>query len=882
MAKNWYALKIEGVLEELKVEPTKGLSKEEAHKRLEENGRNELPEGEKEPAFIKFLKQFNEVLIYVLIVAAIITGLLGHYIDTIVIVLVVLIIAIVGFIQENRAEKALEGIKNMLSLEATVLRGGKKVDVDSAELVVGDIVYLNPGDKIPADLRIIKAENLTIEEAALTGESTSVEKKNEVLDEGTVLGDQINMAFSGTAVTSGTGIGVTVATGEDTEIGKINKSISEVEELETPLIRQTSKFGKTVTIVILILAVLMYIFGYFLREYAAGDLLLSVIGLAVAAIPEGLPAIVTIILAIGVRAMADQNAIVRNLPSVETLGAVSVICSDKTGTLTKNEMTSTDVIVEKGTYEVSGRGYAPEGEILSDDKAVDVTEQEGVAELLTVVKTCNDAALDKDDDGHWIINGEPTEGCLLTLAEKAKVDIERKEVLSKIPFDSSYKYMATLVEENGEKMIYIKGAPDRLLSMSTIDQPDFWQEKVKGLANEGKRVIAAGYKKVSANTESIDHEDVKEDVVFLGVVGIIDPPREEAITAIKECKRAGIGVKMITGDHKDTALAIGKDMGITDRDSALEGREIDQLSDEELAEAVQKYDIFARTSPENKLKLVQALQKNDFICSMTGDGVNDAPALKQADIGVAMGIKGTEVAKESSEMVLVDDNFNTIFNAVKEGRKVYDNLKKTILFILPTNGAQAFVFIASILLGLAMPLTPVQILWVNMVVAVTLSLAIAFERLEKETMDKPPRNPNARLLSNYYIFRILFVSLLIGGGTLLVNMNMAGTGTYNQEYLFTITLNTIVIAQLFYLFNCRKETGFALRKDEFFSNKAVFKVSGILILLQLAITYLPFMNNIFDTSPLLINDWLYPILLGITVFIVVEIEKTITRKITEQ
>ncbi|MCD8509849.1 MAG: cation-transporting P-type ATPase [Bacillus sp. (in: Bacteria)] len=872
---DWYVHSVEDISKTLEVDPLIGLGKEEAERRLESEGKNELPEPERESLFVKFFKQFNEILIYVLLAAAVITGIMGHYIDTAVIIMVVLIIAIVGFIQENKAEKALEGIKKMLSLQATVLRDGKRVVIESANVVPGDITFLSPGDKIPADMRIIKSDNLNVEESPLTGESNSVEKKNVILEKGTVLGDQINMAFSGTAVASGTGVGIVIATGEKTEIGKINQSISEVKQLETPLIKQTSKFGKTITMFILGLAIIMYVFGFLVQDYPAADLLLTVIGLAVAAIPEGLPAIVTIILALGVRTMASKNAIVRNLPSVETLGAVSVICSDKTGTLTKNEMTATNIITPDMDFDVTGTGYSPEGSISYRNLQYD---KDHLNTFLKIVKTCNDAQLDKNEDGQWYISGEPTEGCLLTLAEKADSNIERKEIISKIPFDSSYKYMATLVEEGGKNIIYIKGALDRLLGMTDGTLSNHWESKMKELASQGKRVLAAGYKEIPTHQTSIDHEDLTNGVTIVGLVGIIDPPREEAIVAIRECARAGIQVKMITGDHKDTAIAIGKQMGIGKGNvAAMEGKDIDKLSDEELKEVVTEYDIFARTSPDNKLRLVQALQKNDLVCAMTGDGVNDAPALKQADIGVAMGIKGTEVAKEASQMVLADDNFHTIYTAVREGRRVYDNLKKTILFILPTNGAQAFVFIASILFGLAMPLTPVQILWVNMVVAVTLSMAIAFEPLEEITMAKPPRPSNSQLLSAYYAFRILFVSFIIGGGTLLVNMSLANDG-YSQAVLYTITLNTIVFGQMFYLFNCRSEFKFALTKDEFFSNKAAFNVSAILIGLQLAITYLPFMNRIFQTAPLSLNHWIYPIVLGIVVFIIIEIEKAITSR----
>jgi calcium-translocating P-type ATPase len=874
----WHNIESDEVLANFETDDTNGLTSDKVSERLNKYGENALPEKQSENRFIKFVKHFNDVLIYVLLVAAFVTGFLGHYIDTIVIVLVAVINAVIGYFQESKAEKALEGIKNMLSLEANVLRDGEKQTIHADELVPGDIVYLNSGDKVPADLRLISANQLKTEEAALTGESTSTEKGTETLDKETVLGDRINMAFSGTTVTSGSGHGVVIATGAYTEIGKINDSISEVEELKTPLMKQTDRFGKTVAVFILAASGLIYLFGIYLRDYGAAELLLSIIGLAVAAIPEGLPAIISIILALGVQTMANRKAIVRNLPSVETLGAVSVICSDKTGTLTKNEMTVTSVSTKEHDYKVTGTGYAPKGEIKQHDKEVDVKDHPELKELLTVMKTCNTASL-KQEDGSWYVVGEPTEGCLLTLAEKAGNRIPRGDTLSTIPFDSDYKYMAVLTENNEGKYIYIKGAPDRLFHMAEASDNSFdremWEEKVKARTTKGERVLSAAYKKVSDSVTNIHHEDLEEGVIFLGLTGIIDPPREEAIKAIEECSKAGINVKMITGDHKDTALAIGQKMGIGDGQKGLEGKEIDAMSDEELSEAIMTYDVFARTSPDNKLRIVKALQNHDKIAAMTGDGVNDAPALKRADIGVAMGIKGTEVAKESSQMILTDDNFETIVGAVEEGRRVYSNLKKTILFILPTNGAQSFLIMASILLGTMMPLTPIQILWVNMVIAITVSLALAFEPVESGAMRRPPRPVKTPLLTSYYIFRIIFVSLLIGGGTLLLNVELLSRGI-DGSMINSVLLHTIVIMQMFHLFNCRNELGNAFDKN-FFKNKVAFLVSGVLILLQLALLYLPFMNVAFGTQPLDIIYWIVPILMGITVFVIIEIEKAITR-----
>jgi len=873
----WHALEVDEVRTHVETDLESGLTTESVTSRQEEFGKNVLPEKEKTPEIIKFLRQFNDVLVYVLLAAAVVTGFLGEYIDTIVIVLVVTIIGVVGYLQENKAEEALEGIKKLLETKATVVRNGKQSEIDSSDLVVGDVLVLAAGDKVPADARVVQAEKFKVEESALTGEATTVEKKSDVVKEEAVLADRKNMVYSGTSVATGSAKAIVTAIGEGTELGQINASISEVQTVKTPLIRQTTKFGQTVSIAILIISVVIYAFGYFLREYEPVELMLTTIGLAVAAIPEGLPAVISIILALGVRNMAEQKAIVRSLPSVETLGAVSVICTDKTGTLTKNEMTVKQIVTAKHDIEVSGSGYAPNGDLELNGQPFDLDDDESMIDLLTVGKTCNDAQLN-EEDGNWVINGDPTEACLLTVAEKAERPIERLKVISKIPFDSEYKYMATLVDYKGERMIFVKGAPDRLFDMASSEdfKQDYWDEKRKEIADRGQRVLGAGLKRVDSSKASIDHEDVEDGLTFLGLFGIVDPPRQEAIDAVAACRDAGIRIKMITGDHKDTAVAIAKELGM-EVEGALEGRELTDMTDEEIKEASVHNDVFARTSPNDKLRLVKGLQENGLITSMTGDGVNDAPALKRADIGVAMGIKGTEVAKEASQMVLVDDNFKTIYNAVREGRRVYDNLKKTILFLLPTNGGQALLVAMSILLGAAAPLSPVQILWVNMVVAITLSLAIAFEPLEESTMKRPPRPANVPLLSRYYIFRVTIVSIIIGGGSLWINY-MLGDFDYSTEKLQTITLNAIVMAQLFHLYNCRTELAPAFNRH-FFDNKIAFLVSALLIALQLFITYVPFMHTLFGTAPLTWEDWIYPVAFGAVVFIIVEIEKAISRRV---
>lgn len=874
----WYNRTVDDALDELSVDEN-GLSSEEASQRLEKYGSNKLPEGKSQSALMRFLLQFHNVLIYVLMVAAVITALLDHWIDTWVIIAVILINAIIGFVQEGKAEKALEGIRKMLSLHATVLRGGERKDIDAEELVPGDVVLLESGDKVPADLRLISIRNLRIEESALTGESVAVEKTTDSVEEGSVPGDQTCMAFSGTSVVYGRARGLVVETGANTELGKINRMMTDVEEITTPLLKQIDQFGKALSLVIVSATALFFAFGYFFRDYTVDELFMAVISLAVAAIPEGLPAIMTITLAVGVQAMAGRNAIIRRLPSVETLGSVSVICSDKTGTLTKNEMTVTSFTTSEGIYTVKGTGYNPEGEILLDDETVEIKSHNVAERMIQAIRLCNDAELREKEDG-WTIDGDPTEGALITLAHKAGFGDFKPERVDHVPFESDHKYMATLNDLDDGRYIFMKGAPERLMEACEKElakdgvqqlQKDFWNKEIDRQANEGRRVIGAAFKKIENGMNEIDHDDVQSEMIFLGVLGMIDPPRPEAIESIKKCKEAGIQVKMITGDHVVTARAIGKELGIGDGVKAISGQELEQKSDEELKEIALEYDVFARTSPEHKLRLVKALQARGKICAMTGDGVNDAPALKRADVGIAMGIKGTEVTKDASEMVLADDNFASIASAVEEGRTIYDNLRKAILFILPTNGAESFVIMAAVIMGIAMPITPVQILWVNMVTAVTLALALSFEPTESGVMKRPPRDTDAAILGGYFLWRVAFVSLLIGGLTLSLYYWLKGNG-YEIDESRTIAVNTLVAGQLFYLFNCRKMHEPSLGKG-FFNNKYAFYAVGILIVLQLVFTYAPFMNEWFATSPHKALYWAYPATGGFVVFLLVELEK---------
>ncbi|HSP29277.1 MAG TPA: cation-transporting P-type ATPase [Ilumatobacteraceae bacterium] len=862
-----------------------GLSSGEATRRLAEAGPNRLPDAEKESLLVRILKHFNDVLIYILLVAAMVTALLGHWIDSFVIFGVVVINAVIGFVQEGKAEEALEGIRNMLSLDAQVRRDGHWTHVLAELLVPGDIVRLRSGDRVPADVRLFETINLQIEESALTGESVATHKHPDPVHEDAGIGDRSGMAFSGTLVTSGRGVGVVTATGVATEIGRINTMIGEVETLATPLTRQMATFGKQLSVAIVALAVAVFLTGLLLHDTAVSELFLAAIGFSVAAIPEGLPAILTITLAIGVQRMAGRNAITRRLDAVETLGSVTVICSDKTGTLTKNEMTARRAVTRAGCYEVSGSGYSPVGEVSLDGSRVLLDDRADLAALVEAMAIANDSVV-VEEAGRWTVDGEPTEGALRTLALKTGFETSEYRRLAVVPFESEHKLMATAdATPDGRRVVLVKGAPDRLLDRSvcelagdgggeTLDR-DWWERQIDELSAEGLRVLAAARCDASADRDALSLDDI-EGLVFLGLVGIVDPPRPEAIEAIATCREAGINVKMITGDHAGTASAIGREMGIGDGRTAISGTELEAASDHELRDIVRNYDVFARTSPEHKLRLVTALQANGEVVAMTGDGVNDAPALKRADVGVAMGIKGTEATKEAAEIVLADDNFASIERAIEEGRTIYDNLRKSVLFILPTNAAEALVIMVAVVVGFQLPLTPTQILWVNMVTAVTLALALAFEPPEPGIMQRSPRASDSSILDRYFLWRIAFVGTLVGGATIAV-FNLADHDGDELAVARTIAVNTLVFGQVCYLFNARFLREASYLPSRLFANPVAWGAVGVLTLLQLAFVYLPFMNTTFETAPLGILGWIVPGLIGIGVFAAVEIEKAVMR-----
>ncbi|MDP3639124.1 MAG: cation-transporting P-type ATPase [Azonexus sp.] len=885
----WHQQSVEDALAAQKSEAN-GLSAAEASQRLLEHGANRLTPPRKRGPLLRLLLQFHNVLIYVLLGSAVVTATLGHAVDTAVILGVVLINALIGFIQEGKAEKSLDAIRKMLSLHAVVLREGRRQEIVAEDLVPGDIVLLASGDKVPADLRLIATRSLRIEEAALTGESEPVEKSNNAVAAEAPIGDRSGMAYSGTLVVFGQGRGVVVATGDRSEIGRIGRLLAEVENVETPLLKQMAVFGRWLTVGILLLALLALAFGMLVHGLPADEMFLAAVGLAVSAIHEGLPAIMTITLAIGVQRMAGRNAIIRRMPAVETLGAVTVICSDKTGTLTRNEMTVQRVVLADHTITVSGVGYAPHGGFAIDEQELDGAALPALAALARVALLCNDATL-REQEGAWHLQGDPTEGALLTLAHKAGLEpnfeLESLPRIDVIPFESEHRFMATLHHDHaGHAFAFIKGAPEAVIARCNRQRQGgedvaldsaFWLAQIELLASDGYRVLALASAPMEKGRREIDFADVEGGLTLLALAGIMDPPREEAIRAVAACHAAGISVKMITGDHAITAAAIARSMGIGSNGKALTGAEVEALDADALRQVVREVDVFARASPEHKLRLVEAMQANGDVVAMTGDGVNDAPALKRADVGIAMGEKGTEAAKEAAEMVLADDNFASIAAAVEEGRTVYDNLRKAVVYVLPTSTGQAAMVLIAVLFGLTLPITPVQILWVNMVTAVTLSLVIAFERPEPGLMARPPRDPGEPLVNGFMLWRIGFVTVLLVATSFGIYLWEISRGL-ELATARTAAVNTLVFGQIFYLFNCRRLTGSILSREGFFGNPYALQAIAVLLALQALFTYLPLAQTLFGTAALDLAAWLRIVLAGGLLLIVVEVEKIFWRR----
>ena len=893
----WYKKSKEEVVSQLSTSTDKGLSNEEAQKRLEKYGPNALKEEGKQSMLSKIIAQFNDFLILILIVAAVISYFVGEKVDAVVIIAIVIVNAALGIYQEGKAEKSLEALKKMAAPSAKVLRNGNVEVIPSNNVVPGDIVILETGDVIPADLRLIESSNLKVEEASLTGESVPVEKDSNItFDEDVSLGDRVNMAYSSTIVSYGRGKGVVVGTGHDTEIGKIATMIQTFDNEPTPLQRKLNQLGKFLGIVVIV--VCLVVFG--LGLYQGRDVLsmfMTSISLAVAAIPEGLAAIVTIVLALGMNRMVERNAIVKKLLSVETLGTTTYICSDKTGTLTQNEMTVVKVYTDDKIIDVSGIGYEPKGKFTIDGVEVEnVTGSVNINTLLSIGTLCSDARLTETDDGYKIL-GDPTEGALVTLAEKAGIrqeEINQKYPrIEELPFDSDRKMMTTFHENfiPGKVVSFTKGAPDILISKSSsiylngeiVPFTEDLKKKVLDVnskfSREALRVLAMAFRQYDSLPNEITTETIENNLIFVGLVGMIDPPREEAKEAIKKCKNAGIKTVMITGDYKETAFAIAKQLGMADHESqAMMGQELDNLTDEELREVVKEKRVYARVSPEHKVRIVDALKKNGEIAAMTGDGVNDALALKKADIGISMGITGTDVAKNTAEVILTDDNFASIVAAVEEGRIIYSNIKKFVFFLLSCNIGEVLVIFLSILLGFEVPLLPIQLLWLNLVTDSFPALALGMEKGDPEIMDIPPRDPDEPILDKDMIKALVVQSIAISAATLGAYIwGMRTYGTVNLYYARTITFATLITAELLRAYSSRS-LNHSILKIGVFSNKTMVRSTLLAFALLLVVIYVPALQPIFDTFAMGLGDWSMVLLFSIIPLVFGELYKVAKNK----
>jgi cation-transporting P-type ATPase F len=894
---SWHELAETQTLETLHSDAVTGLSTQEAKDRQARFGANRLTPKKGKNPFLLFLSQFHDPLIYILLVSALITGSLKSWVDASVIFGVVFLNAVIGFIQEFNALRAIDALSHALSISAAVLRDGVRQIIPSMELVPGDIVFLQSGDKVPADLRLIKLRDLQIDESALTGESVPVKKNTPSLPPDTVLADRRNMAYSSSLVTYGTGVGMVVETGDRTEIGRINQMIAEATELETPLTHKIRQFSHLLMWFILGLALLTFLAGW-LRGQEPIDTFIASIALAVAAIPEGLPVAVTITLAIGVARMAKRHVIIRKLPAVETLGGTTIICSDKTGTLTQNQMTVQAIYAAGVNYEVTGSGYEPKGEFRTNGSLADPQKPGMLMECLKAGLLCNDARIIQGGEG-WRLEGDPTEGALLVSACKAGLnpaDITKSHPrLDAIPFESANQFMATLHHNQAADAhhIYLKGSLESILARcdAALDQDlqrvplnvQAIHEQVDNMAAQGLRVLAFAQGEHPLDEHTLEHDRVKEGLSFIGLQGMIDPPRQEAIEAIARCRSAGINVKMITGDHLGTAIAIARQIGIADAHEtfeALNGKGLAAIADADLPVVAERTAVFARVAPEQKLSLVKALQARGHIVAMTGDGVNDAPALRQANIGVAMGITGTEVSKEAAAMVLTDDNFASIAAAVEEGRGVYDNLVKFISWTLPTNIGQGLLILIAVLAGIELPILPGQVLWINMTTALFLGLILAFEARERNIMQRPPRDPDQPILTSHLIFRTILVGMLLTGGAF---------GLFEWELLHgegidkarTAAVTMFVIGQTFYLLNCRSLTQ-SMFSLGLFSNPWLWPGVLAMLLAQAAFIYLPIMNWLFHSASIGRDEWLLTIAVGLVIYVIIGAEKLITRYIQKQ
>jgi calcium-translocating P-type ATPase len=869
----WHALTAAEVLEKLQTNLEQGLETAEITRRQKIYPANRLSSYKREHFLWRFLRQFHNALIYILLVSATITLYLELWIDASVILGVVIINAIFGFFQENKAENALSAIRNMLAPTARVIRDGRRINIPASELVPGDIIVISRGDKVPADLRICEAKNLQAQEAALTGESLPVEKNAEPVAENKTINDRYSMLYAGTLIVDGRGLGIVVATGSTTEVGKISEALVDTAATTTPLIRQMDDFGRWLTVGIVAFALIVFLVGIVFWHSLVHDMLIAIVGLTVAAIPEGLPPILTIILALGVTRMAQRKAIIRQLPAVETMGAVTTICTDKTGTLTSNELSVQTIVTTKQTY--------------NDYDKLQLEEHFDLKTAIISGILCNDAELQLRDDTTYEASGNPLDVALMNLGMNLKLEVHlwQQKLLrtDTIPYETEHKFMATLHHDHeGGYFIYIKGAPEIVLRRCQNQQAqgkiepldiDYWQRNIEKLAGAGQRVIAVAKRQLTAQKQTLSFDDIDGDLVLVAIFGLIDPPREEAVLAIEECLKAGINVKMITGDHAFTAKKIAANVGIKTTE-ILTGDAIDNMDDGELALVAPKVDIYARTAPQHKLRLVKALQQQEEIVAMTGDGINDAPALKQAEIGIAMGKKGADLARESADMVLADDNFATIVQAISEGRTIFDNLQKAIVFILPTNFAESLAIVIAIILGLTLPITAVQILWVNMITAVTLSLALGFEPADPRVMQRPPRDSRAPLLSRYLVWRSFFVASILVAVVFGLFMFAHNNGI-SLKIARTTVVNALVFCEAFYLINCRYLKKSSINRQAFLGSNPILIAIGAVTVLQLLFTYLPLMQRFFGTAPIGLIHWFYISLASLLTFVLIEAEKKI-------
>jgi Ca2+-transporting ATPase len=895
LSHHWHHLPVSEVGVLLETDTDKGLDLFAVKHRREHFGSNQLTPRKGRSPWMRFLLQFHNPLIYILLAAGLIKLGMGGMVDAVVILAVVLVNAWIGYLQESKAERAIEALARSLVTETTVVRAGKTLRLPSSELVPGDLVALTSGDKVPADLRLVLTRDLQVAEAALTGESTAVGKSADVkLSPDTVLADRTNMAYASTLVTYGQARGIVTCIGDQTEIGRISEMISAVPSLETPLTRKMAAFSNKLLILILGLATIVIVVGLLRRE-SLDEIVSAAIALAVGAIPEGLPAAVTVTLAIGVARMARRRAIIRKLPAVETLGSTTVICSDKTGTLTQNQMTVRHLVVGESVFDVAGNGYEPVGRISLHGQALSPSEDGGVSECLLAGLACNDSAL-VQKEGRWDAQGDPTEVALVVAAHKAGLTPEfvqaRYPRVDAIPFESQHQFMATLHDDPGagRRIVYLKGAVEVVLqrcqaASDASGQPiallkNRIHEQVEQLAGEGLRVLALARADLPSDTRQIAAATLPGNFTFLGLQGMIDPPRPEAVEAVRACHRAGIRVKMITGDHAGTAVSIGRQLGLVPEPAggdaspaALTGRDLATLSDEQLIEAAGNVSVFARVTPEQKLRLVEALQARDNVVAMTGDGVNDGPALKQADIGIAMGITGTEVAKEASDMVLTDDNFASILAAVEEGRNVYDNLTKILAWALPSNVGQGLVILVAALAGMTLPILPLQVLWINMTTGGVLGLFLALEPRERDLMQCAPRAPRAPILSGTVLAQVVLVGVLILVAAFgLFQWELArGAGV---DAARTVALNTVAVIQALYLVNCRSLRHSILSIGLFRNGWLWLGIVGVMVL-QAGITYLPFFNGVFQTAPIGWDEWLRIFAAGLAALLFVETQKVL-------